>query len=66
MMDHSAGASNASLLEWLLVCAAAIVLVWALGLAIRYTVHPAETEAAHIKRRILLDETAEAEEARPR
>ncbi len=40
MMDHAAGASHASLLEWMLVFAAAIVLVWALGLAIRYTVHP--------------------------
>ena len=66
MMDHAAGASHASLLEWMLVFAAAIVLVWALGLAIRYTVHPGETQASHIKRRILLDETGEPEEARPR
>ena len=63
-MDHAAGASHASLLEWALVLAAAIVLVWALGLAIRYTVRPEETEAAHIKRRILLDEIDEPEEAR--
>ena len=54
-MDHSAGASHASLLEWVLVFAAAVILVWALGLAIRYTVRPRETEAAHIKRRILED-----------
>ena len=62
MMDHAAGASHASLIEWLLVFAAAIVLVWALALAIRYTVRPQETEAAHIKRRILddVDETYEA------
>ena len=63
MMDHAAGASHASLLEWMLVFAAAIVLVWALGLAIRYTVHPEETEASHIKRRILLDEIDEPSEA---
>ena len=63
MMDHAAGASHASLLEWMLVFAAAIVLVWALGLAIRYTVHPGETEASHIKRRILLDEIDEPSEA---
>jgi hypothetical protein len=66
MMDHAAGAPHASLLEWMLVFAAAIVLVWALGLAIRYTVHPGETEALHIKRRILLDDVDESEEARHR
>ena len=63
MMDHAAGASHASLPEWMLVFAAAIVLVWALGLAIRYTVHPEETEASHIKRRILLDDIDEPSEA---
>jgi len=62
MMDHAAGASHASLIEWMLVVAAAIVLVWALALAIRYTVRPQETEAAHIKRRIL-DEVDEPHEA---
>ena len=62
MMDHAAGASHASPVEWLLVLAAAIVLVWSLALAIRYTVRPRETEAAHIKRRIL-DEIDEPEEA---
>jgi hypothetical protein len=61
-MDHAVGASHASPLEWLLVLAAAIVLVWSLALAIRYTVHPHETDAAHIKRRIL-DEIDEPEEA---
>jgi len=50
----------------MLVCAAAVILVWALGLAIRYTVRPEETDAAHIKRRILLDEIDEPEEARQR
>jgi len=62
MMDHAAGASHASPVEWLLVLAAAIVLVWSLALAIRYTFRPRETEAAHIKRRILddIDEPAEA------
>ena len=62
MMDHAAGASHASPVEWVLVLAAAIVLVWALALAIRYTVRPRETEAAHIKRRIL-EEIDEPEEA---
>jgi succinate dehydrogenase hydrophobic anchor subunit len=55
-MDHATGAAHASVLEWLLVFAAAVVLVLALGLAIRYTVRPAETEASHIKRRILVDD----------
>ena len=62
MMDHAAGASHGSPVEWLLVLAAAIVLVWSLALAIRYTVRPRETEAAHIKRRIL-DEVDEPEQA---
>ena len=62
---HVTGASQASLLEWGLVLAAAVVLVWALGLALRYTVRPGETDPGHIKRRILADETDEAEEARP-
>ena len=61
-MDHAAGASHASPVEWLLVLAAAIVLVWSLALAIRYTVRPHETEAGHIKRRIL-DEIDEPEKA---
>jgi hypothetical protein len=61
-MDHAVGASHASPVEWLLVLAAAIVLVWSLALAIRYTVRPRETEAGHIKRRIL-DEIDEPEEA---
>jgi hypothetical protein len=65
-MDHAAGVSHASLLEWILVLAAAIVLMWALGLAIRYTVRPEETEASHIKRRILLDDVDGPEEARRR
>ena len=62
MMDHAAGASHASLLEWVLVFGAAVVLVWSLALAIRYTVRPRETEASHIKRRIL-DDIDEPEEA---
>jgi len=63
-MEHTAGASHASALEWLLVFAAAVVLVWALGLALRYTVRPGERDPDHIKRRILVDETDEPEEAR--
>ena len=61
-MDHAVGASHASPVEWLLVLAAAIVLVWSLALAIRYTARPRETEAGHIKRRILdeIDEPGEA------
>lgn len=61
-MDHAVGASHGSPVEWLLVLAATIVLVWSLALAIRYTVQPRETEAGHIKRRIL-DEIDEPEEA---
>ncbi len=63
MMDHAAGASHASVFEWVLVFVAAVVLVWTLGLAIRYTVRPKETDPGHIKRRILSDESAETEEA---
>ena len=59
MMDHAAGASHASLWELLLVVAAAVVLVWTLGLALRYTVRPQETDPGHIKRRILIDEIDE-------
>jgi hypothetical protein len=66
MMDHAAGMSHASLVEWGLVLAAAVVLVWTLGLALRYTVRPEETDPGHIKRRVLLDETAETEEGQPR
>ena len=66
MMDHAAGASHASLLELVLVFAAAVVLVWTLGLAVRYTVRPEETDPGHIKRRILVDEIDEPEEARHR
>jgi len=62
-MDHAAGAARASVLEWILVFAAAMVLLWALGLAIRYTVHPEESEGSHIKRRIVLDEIDEPSEA---
>ena len=61
MMNH---ASHASALEWLVVLAAAFVLVWALGLAFRYTVSPRETDPGHIKRRILLDDVDEPQEAR--
>jgi len=66
MMDHTAGAAHASLVEWVLVISAAIALVWALGLALRYTVRPGETDPRHIKHRILLDEFDETEEARRR
>jgi hypothetical protein len=66
MMVHAAHASHASVFEWMLVCAAAVVLVWSLALALRYTVRPGERDPGHIKRRILLDETDEMEEARRR
>jgi len=66
MMDHATGASHASAFEYVLVFAAAIVLVWALGLALRYTVRPRETDPGHIKHRILIDEIDEAKEARRR
>ena len=66
MMDHTAHAPHASIFEYVLVFAAAIVLVWTLVLALRYTVRPRETDPDHIKRRILIDEVDEAAEARPR
>lgn len=56
MMDHAAHASYASPFEWLLVCAAAVILVWSLVAAFRYTLHPGETDPGHIKHRILHDE----------
>ena len=64
MMDHSAHASHASPLEWLLVVAAAIVLVWTLALALRYTLRPEEADSGHIKHRILSEEIDELEEGR--
>ena len=66
MMDHAAHASHASIFEYVLVVAAAIVLVWTLVLALRYTVRPRETDPDHIKRRILIDEIEETKEAQPR
>jgi hypothetical protein len=63
---HAAGAWHASLVEWGLVLAAAVVLVWALALALRYTLRPGEADPLHIKRRILVDEPDEVEEARGR
>jgi hypothetical protein len=66
MLDHAVHASHASVFEWVLVFAAAFVLVWSLALAVRYTVRPRETEPDHIKRRILLDEIDEPEEAQHR
>jgi hypothetical protein len=61
MTHHAAGASH-SFAEWALVFAAAIALVWALGLALRYTLRPEETDSRHIKRRILRDEIDESQE----
>jgi len=66
MMDHAAHAFHASVFDWMLVCVAAVVLVWSLALALRYTVRPGERDPGHIKRRILLDETDGVEEARRR
>jgi hypothetical protein len=59
-MQHAASASHASALEWALVLAATIVLVWSLALALRYTFRPEELDADHIKRRILVDDIDEA------
>jgi hypothetical protein len=65
-MHHAGDASSPSVFEWAVVAAAALVLLWALGLAIRYTVHPGEADVTHIKHRILLDETDPTGEARER
>ena len=62
-MDHMAGASHVSLLDWLLVGAAAIILVRSLWLALRYTMRPGETDPGHIKHRILHEEPDEPEKA---
>jgi len=62
MMHHAVDASHA-FVEWVLVITAAVVLVWALALALRYTVRPEETDSRHIKRRILLEDIDEREEA---
>jgi len=66
MMDHAAHAARAAVFEYVLVFAAAVVLVWTLSLALCYTIRPRETEAGHIKRRILIDEMDEAEGAQSR
>jgi len=66
MMDHAAHASHASPFEWLLVCAAAVILVFSLVAAFRYTLSPGETDPGHIKHRILDDETDQTLEARTR
>jgi hypothetical protein len=66
MMDHAAHASHASPLEWVLVCAAAVILVWSLATALRYTLYPGERDPQHIKYRVLDDETEATTEARAR
>ena len=65
-MHHAAHTAQASPLEWLLVCAAALILVWSLVAALRYTLRPGESDPRHIKHRILHDETDEPGEARGR
>ena len=64
-MHHGAGAAEHVLVEWLVVSAAAIILLCALGLALRYTVRPGESDPTHIKHRIL-DDTDSLDAARPR
>ena len=64
MMDHGAGVSHASTVEYVLVVVAAVVMVWTLVLALRYTLRPHETDPEHIKHRILDDELDHAQEAR--
>ena len=66
MMDHTVHAARASSLEWALVWVATAVLAWALLLALRYTVRPGESDPAHIKHRILVDDLDETVEARSR
>jgi len=56
-MHHGAVETEHGLVEWIVVVAAAIILLWTLGLALRYTVRPGESDASHIKHRILVDET---------
>ena len=61
---HHASAGAPSALEWVLVAEAALVMVWTLGLAIRYTVAPGETNPNHIKHRILIEDAEAPEEGR--
>ena len=65
-MHHGAVETEHGLVEWIVVAAAAIILLWTLGLALRYTLRPGESDATHIKHRILLDETDSTGPGRPR
>ena len=65
-MHHAEAAVEHSAIEWLVVLIAAMVLLWTLGLAIRYTIFPGESDATHIKHRILLDEPESLPRPRPR
>ena len=65
-MHHGAVETEHGPVEWMVVSAAAIILLWALGLALRYTVRPGESDASHIKHRILVDETDSIGPERPR
>jgi hypothetical protein len=64
-MHHGGGAAEHGLVEWLVVSVAVVILLCALGLALRYTVRPGETDATHIKHRIL-DDTDSLDAARSR
>jgi hypothetical protein len=55
--QHAGGTH--SIVEWMLVGLAACVVAYAFYKAVSHTVHPGETSADHIKRRIL-DEGEEA------
>lgn len=58
LQAHAAhgGSARPAFYEYVLVAAAAVVMVWTLYLAFRYTVRPGEQNPDHIKRRILEDE----------
>lgn len=48
--------SPATVLDWIVVSIAGSVVLWAFVAAVRHTIAPGETDALHVKRRILLEQ----------
>jgi hypothetical protein len=46
--------------EWAIAAVASVAAVWVIWLSVRYTMHPGEEEAGHVKRSILDDDPATA------
>lgn len=47
--------SSFSILEWAVVCASALFVMWSIWRAIDLTAHPGEDDPTHIKRTILTE-----------